>query len=132
VLTLTIPAPCKPLNSNDRLHWQVKRKRTAAWRARAHVAAIQAGRPKLDRAHVTATIHPLTRRKFDAGNFYPTVKACIDGIVGDTGLLPDDDNAHLVGPDIDPGDKAEAFTVVLVIDPECGCRRCEARFGEAA
>lgn len=42
------------------------------------------------------------RRARDAANLQPTVKACIDGIVGDGGLLPDDSDAHLEGPDIRP------------------------------
>ena len=39
----------------------------------------------------------------DPANAYPAVKALIDGLV-DAGVLPDDDAAHLDGPDMRLGD----------------------------
>lgn len=122
-LTLTIPAPCEPLNSNHRLHHHVKAKRTAAWRARAQVAAIQAGKPKLPRAHIKATVSITSRRAYDAGNWYPTAKACLDGIVS-AGCLPDDSNEYVTGPDMRPGDKAGVFTIIMSLDPNCRCSDC--------
>jgi len=126
-LTLTIPAPCEPLNSNQRLHHMVKAKRTAAWRARAHVAAIQAGRPTLERAHVRVLIGHQQNRSYDAGNYYPTAKACLDGIVS-AGCLPDDSNTYVLGPDMRPGDKADVFTLTITLDDACGCLDCADRF----
>lgn len=131
-VVLTLPAPCKPLNANERTHWAAKAKRVRAWRARAYVAAIQAGRPKLDRAHVTVVVHATTNRKRDIANLHPTVKAAIDGIVADGGVLPGDDDAYLVGPDLRPGEKRDVFTLVVTLDPACGCGDCVARFGGAA
>lgn len=131
-LTLTIPAPCKPINSNDSINRHVRAKYVKLWRTRAHVAAIQAGRPKMTRAHITYTVHATTNRKRDVGNFYPTVKACIDGIVSDTGVLPGDDDRFVVGPDPRPGVKAEVFTLVITFNDTCGCGDCLTRFGEVA
>ena len=127
-VTLTLAAPCDPLNSNQRLNRYVTAARVKQWRARAHVAVIQAGRPKLDRAHVTAVISHTTNRRRDALNWWPTVKAAIDGAV-EAGLLPDDSDAYVVGPDLRPGDKADVFTVALTFDPDCECRDCAHRFG---
>ena len=126
-LTLTIPAPCEPINANHRLHPHVKAKRTAAWRARAQVAAIQAGKPRMDRAHVRAVMSITSRREFDAGNWYPTAKACLDGIVT-AGCLPDDSNAYVVGPDMRPGEKADVYTLTITLDDECACEDCRARW----
>lgn len=129
MLTLTIPAPCEPISANARLHHHVKAKRTAAWRARSHVAAIQAGKPRLDHAHVRAFVHRTDRRSYDAGNWYPTAKACLDGIVA-AGCLPDDSNAYVLGPDMREGDKAETFTVTITLDDACECDDCLARWSK--
>jgi hypothetical protein len=130
-LTLTIPAPCEPINSNHRLHPHVKAKRTAAWRARAQVAAIQAGKPRMKHAHVRAFMAITTARAFDAGNWYPTAKACLDGIVS-AGCLPDDSNAFVVGPDMRPDAKAAVYTLTITLDDACDCDDCAERFGGAA
>lgn len=96
-----IPQPTDWVNSNHRLHWAVRAKRTKAWRTAARYAAH--GLARHERVHVTVYVHKKTRRAYDAHNLVPTVKACIDGIV-DAGLIPDDTNAHLVGPDMREGE----------------------------
>ena len=131
MLSLTIPAPCEALSSNQRLHHMVKAKRTAAWRARAHVAAIQAGKPSLERAHVRATVHRTDKRSYDAGNWYPTAKAILDGIVS-AGCLPDDSNTYVVGPDMRPGEKADVFSLTITLDPDCTCVDCVERWSTEA
>lgn len=87
------------LNANDRNHWarhhRVTRhlRYTAAWLTRSqHI-------PALGRAHIVAVYEPPDRRRRDPANLYPSVKACVDGLV-DAGVLPDDDAAHLEGPDM--------------------------------
>jgi crossover junction endodeoxyribonuclease RusA len=102
-LTLTVPAPCQWINLNQRLHWAKRAKLTKSWRLAARVRAQQAGLPKgLPRVRVTATIHKGNNRAYDAHNLVPTVKAAIDGLV-DYGLIPEDTNQHLVGPDMREG-----------------------------
>lgn len=39
------------------------------------------------------------KRRRDLHNYYPTLKAVIDGVV-DAGALIDDDHKHLIGPDL--------------------------------
>ncbi|GHF33242.1 hypothetical protein GCM10010218_12920 [Streptomyces mashuensis] len=86
------------LTSNQRLHHMAEyrvRKRLrqeAALTARAHRL------PRLERAAVYYVLHPRPiKRKRDPGNWAPTAKAYVDGLV-DAGLVPDDNSDYLVGP----------------------------------
>ena len=91
------------LTSNGRYHWAQKARRTRALRIRAAYAARAARIPPMARARITVHVHGRTRARTDPANAYPTVKAVIDGLV-DAGVLPDDDAAHLDGPDMRLGD----------------------------
>lgn len=87
------------LTANQRLHWAAKKDRTKQLR---HLAGTQAKTFKcapMDSAHCIVEITWPDNRRRDAHNLMPTIKACIDGIV-DAGLLPDDDDSHLTGPDL--------------------------------
>lgn len=121
--TLTIPAPYgldrKPLwlSANDRMHWAPKSRITKTWRTIALACAMREELPKgLHRIHITATVHKTTGRKYDVHNLLPTLKAAIDGLV-DHGLIADDDNAHLIGPDMRAGEKRDRAQIVLTITP---------------
>lgn len=104
------------INSNERTHWAVRAEKTRAWRLVAKIAAQNAGLPKgLERAHITCTIHKTTNRSYDAGNLSPTAKAIVDGLVTDYGLLPDDSNAYLTGPDMRPGTKRDQAGTTITI-----------------
>ena len=115
-LTLTIPAPCDWLNANQRLHWAEKARRVKAWRYAAHIAVLSQRGPRLFDVpvYITVTIHKPRAGRFDATNWAPTGKALIDGLV-DSGLLEDDDNTRVIGPDMRAGEKrAEPCVVVRV------------------
>ena len=89
------------LTSNGRYHWAQKARRTRALRVRAALAG-RAARPRIPpmvRARITVYVHGRTRVRTDPANVYPAIKACVDGLV-DVGVLPDDDAAHLDGPDM--------------------------------
>ena len=96
-LTIDIP-PDEWLTANGRYHWRVKAKRTAALRHRAHMLARQANLTPRRRVFVTAHVSGRVSNRLDPANVQPTLKALIDGIVTDYGLLPDDDDDHLIGP----------------------------------
>ena len=114
-LTLTIPAPAKWLNSNDRMHWRPKAKLTKTWRQAAHVYARQAKLPKgLTRVRIDAQVHKTTPNRYDAMNLYPTLKAVVDGLV-DYGLVADDNNDQVTGPFITDGGRADTAKVVLTV-----------------
>jgi hypothetical protein len=80
--------------SNHRLHRAEKMRRTRQIRTMALLLA----KPlrAMEKARITAVICPRDHRSTDAHNAQPSVKAAIDGVV-DAGVLPDDNNRHLLG-----------------------------------
>lgn len=81
---------------------------TKLWRQAGRVA-VAAARLRgdlpsepLDLVHVTAYIRWRDRRRRDPANWYPSVKALIDGFT-DAGVWPDDDSGHVIGPDMRAG-----------------------------
>lgn len=109
VVTVTLPPNLDLLNSNQRLHWATKARRTrtirdaTAWTTRA------LNEKPMSAAKITATIHPKTNHRFDPHNFQPTVKAMIDGIV-DAQLIADDDATRLWSVAFQAGPKNPAGT----------------------
>jgi crossover junction endodeoxyribonuclease RusA len=97
--TLTIPAPARWLSANQRTDLRRQTPDRRAWRDTTALLARAAKLPKLDRAHIVATLYFTDRRRRDPHNFYPTIKAAVDGLV-DYGLLPDDSSEYLIGPDL--------------------------------
>lgn len=93
------PAPAKPLSLNEerRLHWRARSARTAPWRDLTILMARQA---RLARAilatpaTVTVVIPVADHRRRDPANYYPVVKACIDGLVA-ADVWPDDDPRYV-------------------------------------
>jgi hypothetical protein len=113
-LELFIALPADWINANDRLHWRAKAKLTKAWRMAAHIHARVHGLPRgLGRIQVTMFVRKPTARAYDAHNLMPTAKAVMDGLV-DYGLIPDDTNAYLVGPDIREGGKGAAGLRIVI------------------
>lgn len=106
--TVTIPAPCNWINANDRLHWRKKADLTALWREVAGWAVKQ-HRPatRLQYAHVDVVMWFRTSHSRDAANYHPTVKAVIDGLVKDGGMLPDDSDEYMTGPMLFTGSSAD-------------------------
>ena len=103
-LPIDIPRTCW-WSANDRLHWRARATRTKRLRETAAIAWQQAGHPTFTRAHITATVHYPGDYRADPANIISTViKAIVDGVV-DAGALPDDDHAHLIGPDARRGPK---------------------------
>jgi Holliday junction resolvase RusA-like endonuclease len=99
---ISAPWPTAPLNMNDRNHTVGQRResyaRKAAWRDLAYWLAKQA-RPLpqiVGRSEVTLTMFvrdPGRRR--DPSNWYPTLKALVDGLTK-AGVWPDDDSTHVL------------------------------------
>jgi Holliday junction resolvase RusA-like endonuclease len=98
--TITLTPPADFINANHRLHHHAKAKLTKAWREAAGLHAKYAeDYRQYDRAHITFAIRFPDNRRRDVGNFYGTAKACVDGLV-DAGLLKDDDDTRVLGPDM--------------------------------
>jgi hypothetical protein len=110
--SIVLPAGLRLMTSNQRLHWRTRAKVTKGIRGAAMEAAF--GVPELQRAHITAVLHPHDRRRRDPANWYPSVKAAVDGIV-DAGVLDDDDHIHVLGPDMRLGDIVKGGQLVLVV-----------------
>jgi len=128
---ITIPAPAiKPvtkrktgktyqrnpmLNANDRDHWRVISPIRKEWRrrGRGYANAFRLRELDWERARIDAFIQRPINNRSDAGNFYPTVKPIIDGLI-DAKLLPDDNDLHLEGPYLHPAPKGP-YAVILVI-----------------
>lgn len=70
---------------------------------------------RLERVHVLYIVHPETiARRRDPGNWAPSAKAAVDGMV-DAGLLEDDNSTRLLGPDPRLGTPVAGTQLVLVI-----------------
>lgn len=119
-LELWVPAPLdsrgKPewLNANQRMHWAPKNRITQAWRNATHYMARQAQLPSMECAHITILVHKTNNRTYDVHNLMPTMKAAIDGLI-DHGLLPDDNNKHLTGPDLRVGARRDRAAITIQI-----------------
>lgn len=114
--TLIIPAHEPFLNLNQRMHWAKKAGLTRAWRFHARTYAAVANLPRgIQRVHIVAHVTKPTNRQYDVHNLMPTLKACVDGLV-DYGLIPDDTNSHLTGPDLRQGGKGVAGVTITITE----------------
>ncbi|MEV0257691.1 hypothetical protein AB0H82_25965 [Streptomyces sp. NPDC050732] len=106
---VALPPRLLLLNSNQRLHHRradiTRVLRRAAW-------AASRGLPSLERAHIIGVLHPEDRQRRDPANWYPSFKACVDGLV-DQGVLEDDDHTRVVGPDMRIGHVVSGSRLVL-------------------
>ena len=117
---LTIPAPCDWLRLNGgHGNRYAKADLIRQWR---QAAAWQAKRQHLPRlpiivdgglVRIVATVHLTTKpSRWEATNWLPTAKACVDGLV-DAGVLVDDSNRYVIGPDMRAGDQWADAVLVL-------------------
>lgn len=97
LITLEQFDPAMLLTSNQRLHWAKKGEATAYWRGLGNRAGARVS--PVQRARIVFHFRFPNNVRRDVGNWYPTAKACVDGMV-DSGVLPDDSDAHLEGPDL--------------------------------
>lgn len=97
-MTITVHAS-NLLTANQRLHWARKAAMTKVLRHTGAINAQAQGIAPMDRAHLTVYVSWQNARRRDVANISPTIKALVDGIV-EAGILPDDDDLHLTGPDL--------------------------------
>lgn len=97
--TVAIPAPAPWLSANQRRDLRRQTPDRRAWRDAGLVHAKRVHLPKLERVHIVAVLRFATNKRRDPHNYYPTLKALVDGLV-DYGLVPDDSYQYLVGPDV--------------------------------
>ncbi|MFI6054106.1 hypothetical protein ACIBCO_28945 [Streptomyces violascens] len=109
---VALPPRLLLLNSNQRLHHHRRAELTKVLRRAAWAAS--RGVPHLDRVHIIGVLHPADRQRRDPANWYPSFKACVDGLV-DQGVLDDDDHTRVVGPDMRIGHAVAGARLVLHI-----------------
>lgn len=98
---LFVPGRPLLLNAERSMHLQRARAVTRTIRNVAAVLARSQRLESVDRVVVIAEPHVKDRRRQDVGACFPTVKASIDGLV-DAGILPADDDAHVLRLSFDP------------------------------
>lgn len=100
LLELAYPRPPKGLSANDRTHWAVRSKATAAIREQVVRLAQHASIPTMQRCQVEIIWVVSDKRRRDADNAAPFAKAIFDGLGADKGvsahIVADDDPAHMV------------------------------------
>lgn len=87
------------------------------WKARA-IVAIRAAKPEPvpTPCEIVAYVRRTTNAASDAHNVTPTIKACIDAAVA-CGVIPDDNDSHVMQLVIRRGPNATRPTIELVIRP---------------
>lgn len=107
------------LTANQRLFWRVRSVRTKEWRTAAADKARLSQVPHIAKALVVAELRFPNNRRRDPGNWAPTAKACVDGLV-DAGVFTDDNYRYVTGPDmrIGPVIKGSDTGILLIIWPE--------------
>jgi len=91
---ITLPFPPKELSPNGRVHWAVKAKATATYRAECGWRARAQGLypMEMDCLPMTITFHPPTARLHDKSNLIGRFKAGEDGLMDACGI----DDRHFV------------------------------------
>ena len=128
VLLLDIPAPCKFINSNSREHRMATAKLTAIWRNAGTLAVSDENRrrqaagekplqPFDKRVRIVAKIWKKKAGRWDVGNWYPSAKAAVDGIV-QAGLIRDDSNEYVLGPDMRVGGTGQDRLIITIEEIE--------------
>lgn len=92
------------LTANQREHWAPRSQRVRGWRLAAYQSALRAKLPRIEYARVICEVNFTDTRIRDPGNWSPTAKACVDGLV-DAGVFDDDDSTRVLGPDMRLGRK---------------------------
>lgn len=116
VLTVEVAASQIITSNNERGHWANRSGIKKTLRRDAELLARAARLPKgLQRVHVVVHIDYPDRRKRDAHNLMPTIKPIIDGLV-DAGVLVDDSDTHLIGPDLRPTGNVVKSKYVFQLD----------------
>lgn len=117
--TIAMPAGQTLLTANQRMHWSKRARITKQLRSDAFLMAKYAKIPALERAQVVCVYEPPPVRGVkDVGNLAPSAKALVDGAICDAGVLPDDSDAYMVGPDMRRGRQPHPGGRLLLIITE--------------
>lgn len=112
--TIEIPPRTILLNANDRPDRYKRARIVKNLRTIAHQLAVIRRIPHLGRVEITGFVHPPDNRDRDPHNWWPTYKACVDGIA-DAGVISKDSSQFLVGSDMRLGPNARYLSFSLLI-----------------
>lgn len=118
--TVALPPGLRLLNANERLHWRVKNQVAQDIVDAAIIMTRKAKIPPLERVTIQAVLHPADTKRRDPHNWYPSVKAAIDGVVRAGRVLADDDAEHVLDVSIVLGAPIKGSQLVLHIRPAGG------------
>lgn len=111
------------ISSNDRLNKYVRAELTAHLRKLSTEVAFKTyEHPErtmfsdISPCYIGVIVCPPTKRRMDAPNWYPTIKALIDGLT-DAGIFEDDNNNVIKSTTFVPGPKTETkkYRIEIVI-----------------
>ena len=121
MITIPLPWSKPPLTGNrTRGNPYARAFEVKAARDDATVALLRLDeRPRLVGANVTLHFRPKDRRRRDADGLFPTLKVCIDALVG-LGILPDDSWIHVprASCEIHPPNGQPAAMWLELTDPD--------------
>jgi crossover junction endodeoxyribonuclease RusA len=115
--TVALPPGLRLLNANERLGWRKRNDITQAIVDAAIVMTRKAKIPPLERVTIVAVLHPADTRRRDPHNWYPSIKAAIDGVVRAGRVLADDDAEHVLDVSVRLGEPVKGSQLVLHIHP---------------
>lgn len=115
---ISLYAPARWLNSNDR-YKRRPNEAIQAWRLLTSAVArkgLHDGifKPFTGRVHITVELRFPDNRRRDAANYYPTIKACVDGIV-EAGLIVDDSDKYVDALTIRRGPREPRGEMVITV-----------------
>ena len=114
-ITLAIElAGRKWITSNQRLHHMARARETSNWRDIAAWRARRLVTEPIPYARVVIELRFASKHRRDPANWAPTAKAVVDGLV-DSGVFPDDDHTHVIGPDLRIGPVVPLASQGLVV-----------------
>lgn len=120
--TIAIPIT-RWLTSNDRhVHWSIPNQMTQEFRRAARYLALKEKGPRFSYCSVDAFAFGPSALRHDPGNLYPTIKACIDGLV-DAKVLPNDTRRQIPKLTMhapQPNDRERLVLVLTAIEPPKG------------
>lgn len=99
VIVFDAPGPLMSMNNRD--HWRIHAARTKEWKEAAQWAASrQLGLELFETAHPRCHVNVLLpvrslKIRRDPHNYYPTIKAIVDGLVK-AGVWPDDTPEYVI------------------------------------
>ena len=116
------------MNANDRMHFQVKKDIVSYLRNLSHVTAtnhigiLGEGEhiySKNNPCHIVVYVNPPSNRRMDAPNWYPTIKALIDGLT-DAGVFEDDNDSVITSFTFVPGTKTDDKLYHIILEVRAG------------